>query len=205
MDEKDELISSLQIEVENFRGMQQNLKQQLSDMQRREAALLLKLSEKENEIHFLQNQVFDLRQCLNTSTIAQTRQALLDPAVSIQFQKLKEELKQTQDKLKASQEEAEAVQFTPHSAQGKKLLAKCILLQNENLEFANQQSEGRIHELENELALQRNLNEELKKSFTESNEFVIQLDEEVEAMHNEIFMLNQKLRLLYQQQQQQQQ
>jgi hypothetical protein len=56
--------------------------------------------------------------------------------------------------------------FRTYSLIGKKLLAKCRLLQEENEEFGHQLSEGRIHNLENELALQRELTEELKKSLS---------------------------------------
>ncbi len=80
------------------------------------------------------------------------------------------------------------------SITGKKLLAKCRLLQDENEEFGVQLSEERIHKLENELALQRELTEELKKSLVESNEFVAQLDYEVENTQNEIVSLKSQIK-----------
>ena len=82
-----------------------------------------------------------------------------------------------------------------NSLTGKKLLAKCKLLQEENEEFGLQLSEDKFHKLENELALQKELTEELKKGLVESNEFVVQLDDEVETMQNEILSLKQQLKL----------
>jgi len=103
------------------------------------------------------------------------------------------------ENAKKFKEEFEAVQFTAQSTIGKKLLSKCRLLQKENEEFGNQ--EQQIHKLENELSLQRQLTEELKKSLFESNEFVVQFNEEVEAMHSEIFGLKEQLKAYEAQQQ----
>ena len=59
-------------------------------------------------------QISDLRQTLNTSGLAQMRQALLDPGVNLQFQKLKDELEENEKKIKQLQDELDAIQFTPH-------------------------------------------------------------------------------------------
>jgi len=194
-EEKDQLITSLRAEIEQFKSNEGKLKHQLTDLRKRESALVLRLSTKEQEIHELQSQVSDLRQTLNTTGLLQARQTLLDPAVNQQFQKMKEELEEAEKKLKHSKEELEAVQFTPQSTTGKKLLSKCRLLQEENEEFGHQLSEERIHKLENDLALQKEIAEELKKSLQESTEFVVQLDEDVDAMHKEIFSLKQQLKV----------
>jgi hypothetical protein len=87
----------------------------------------------------------------------------LDPAVNAQFQKLREALEQSEKKLKEKQDELDALQFQPSSITGRKLIAKCKLLQEENEELGLQMSEERIHKLENELALQRDLSEEYKR------------------------------------------
>jgi hypothetical protein len=112
----------------------------------------------------LQCQVSDLRIGLKLNGFTQLKQSLLDPAINLQFQKLREESEENEKKLKQAQEELEAVQFTSQSITGKKLLAKCRLLQEENEEFGRLLSEDRLHQLENELALQKQLAEELKKN-----------------------------------------
>ncbi|XDV42298.1 hypothetical protein PO909_010982 [Leuciscus waleckii] len=77
---------------------------------------------------------------------------------------------------------------------GKKLMAKCRMLIQENQELGRQLSQGRIAQLEAELALQKKYSEELKSSQDELNDFIIQLDEEVEGMQSTILVLQQQLR-----------
>ncbi|KAM9433852.1 pre-mRNA-splicing regulator WTAP-like isoform 2-T2 [Salvelinus alpinus] len=77
---------------------------------------------------------------------------------------------------------------------GKKLMAKCRMLIQENQELGRQISQGRIAQLEAELALQKKYSEELKSSQDELNDFIIQLDEEVEGMQSTILVLQQQLR-----------
>merc|ERR1712048_32922 len=87
-----------------------------------------------------------------------------------------------------------AWKFTPDSVTGKKLMSKCRLLIQENQDLGKQLSQGRIAQLEAELALQKKYSEELKESQDELNEFVIQLDEEVEGMQSTICVLQQQLK-----------
>lgn len=53
---------------------------------------------------------------------------------------------------------------SPCSQTGKKLMAKCRMLIQENQELGRQLSQGRIAQLEAELALQKKYSEELKSS-----------------------------------------
>ncbi|XP_075719863.1 pre-mRNA-splicing regulator WTAP [Rhinoderma darwinii] len=87
-----------------------------------------------------------------------------------------------------------AWKFTPDSQTGKKLMAKCRMLIQENQELGRQLSQGRIAQLEAELALQKKYSEELKSSQDELNDFIIQLDEEVEGMQSTILVLQQQLK-----------
>lgn len=108
-------------------------------------------------------------------------------------------------------------------------MAKCRMLIQENQELGRQLSQGRIAQLEAELALQKKYSEELKSSqdgentssihsltgltprfivipavqmvifdcsvsLLELNDFIIQLDEEVEGMQSTILVLQQQLK-----------
>lgn len=104
-------------------------------------------------------------------------------------------------------------------------MAKCRMLIQENQELGRQLSQGRIAQLEAELALQKKYSEELKssqdgekvtslvfvlltfpiwclfpdkcvcsRSPSELNDFIIQLDEEVEGMQSTILVLQQQLK-----------
>ncbi|XP_069462924.1 pre-mRNA-splicing regulator WTAP isoform X2 [Ambystoma mexicanum] len=144
-------------------------------------------------ILILINQIQYLKQVQQPS-VAQLRTTMVDPAINLFFLKMKGELEQTKDKLEQAQNELSAWKFTPDSQTGKKLMAKCRMLIQENQELGRQLSQGRIAQLEAELALQKKYSEELKSSQDELNDFIIQLDEEVEGMQSTILVLQQQLK-----------
>lgn len=92
------------------------------------------------------------------------RSAILDPAVNCLVQQLKTELSTTRSKLEDTQNDLTAWKFTPDSNTGKRLLAKCRLLYQENEELGKITSSGRIAKLESDLALQRSFSEEVTVS-----------------------------------------
>lgn len=92
------------------------------------------------------------------------RPSLLDPAVNMLILRLKQELTSTKARLEETQNELSAWKFTPDSNTGKKLMAKCRLLHQENEELGRMTSSGRIAKLEGDLALQKSFSEEVKKS-----------------------------------------
>lgn len=98
------------------------------------------------------------------------RNALLDPAVNVLFQKLKQELQATKAKLEETQNELSAWKFTPDSNTGKRLMAKCRLLYQENEELGKMTSNGRLAKLEADLACHKSLCDEVKKSQSGKNE-----------------------------------
>lgn len=92
------------------------------------------------------------------------RPSLLDPAVNVLILRLKQELTSTKTRLEETQNELSAWKFTPDSNTGKKLMAKCRLLHQENEDLGRMTSSGRIAKLEGDLALQKSFSEEVKKS-----------------------------------------
>jgi hypothetical protein len=119
---------------------------------------------------------------------------LFDPAVNIIFTKLKNELKATKAKLEDTQNELTAWKFTPDSNTGKRLMAKCRLLYQENEELGKIISNGRLAKLETELALQKNMNEELKRSHSEFEGIIQDFDIDMEGLTSTIINLQQKLK-----------
>lgn len=65
-------------------------------------------------------------------------------------------------------------------------MAKCRQLYQENEELGKLISSGRVGHLESNLAIQTNLTEEYKKSQSELDEFLAELDEELEGMQSTI-------------------
>ncbi|KAM9316982.1 pre-mRNA-splicing regulator WTAP [Gastrophryne carolinensis] len=180
-------------DVTGLRESEEKLKQQQQESARRENILVMRLATKEQEMQECTNQIQHLKQVQQPS-VAQLRSTMVDPAINLFFLKMKAELEQTKDKLEQAQNELSAWKFTPDSQTGKKLMAKCRMLIQENQELGRQLSQGRIAQLEAELALQKKYSEELKSSQDELNDFIIQLDEEVEGMQSTILVLQQQLK-----------
>ncbi|XP_010900432.2 pre-mRNA-splicing regulator WTAP isoform X2 [Esox lucius] len=180
-------------DVTGLKESEEKLKQQQQEASRRENILVMRLATKEQEMQECTTQIQYLKQAQQPSA-AQLRSSMVDPAINLFFLKMKGELEQTKDKLEQAQNELSAWKFTPDSQTGKKLMAKCRMLIQENQELGRQLSQGRIAQLEAELALQKKYSEELKSSQDELNDFIIQLDEEVEGMQSTILVLQQQLR-----------
>ena len=125
---------------------------------------------------------------------AQLRQTLLDPTVNLIIQKLTKECEQLKKAAEEAQNELAAWKFTPDSATGKRLMAKCRQLYQENEDLGKMIASGRLAKLEGELALQKNLTDEMKKNQLEMDEFMAELDEDVEGMQSTIYYLQQQLR-----------
>ncbi|XP_065057774.1 pre-mRNA-splicing regulator WTAP-like isoform X2 [Rhopilema esculentum] len=173
--------------------LEEKLKLQQQESTRRENVLVMRLATKEQEMQELLTQIHELKQSQTPAT-SQLKSTLLDPSVNLLFEKMKTELGETKDKLEQAQNDLSAWKFTPDSVTGKKLMAKCRMLIAENQDLGKQLSQGRIAQLEAELALQKKYNEELKCSQDELNDFVLQLDEEVEGMESTICALQQQLK-----------
>lgn len=171
----------------------EKLKLQQQEAARRENVLVMRLATKEQEMQELLSQIQGLKEEQAPST-SQLQKMLIDPAVNLLFEKMKTELTETKDRLDQAQNDLSAWKFTPDSVTGKKLMAKCRMLIQENQDLGKQLSQGRIAQLEAELALQRKYSEELKGSQDEMNDFVIQLDEEVEGMQATICALQEELK-----------
>lgn len=127
-------------------------------------------------------------------TSSTLRSTLLDPAVNSLLQQLRTELQTTKLRLEDTQNELSAWKFTPDSNTGKRLMAKCRLLYQENEELGKITSSGRIAMLEGDLALQKSLSEEVRQSQLELDSFLADLDEDVEGMQSTILFLQQELR-----------
>ncbi|KAJ8973182.1 hypothetical protein NQ317_007158 [Molorchus minor] len=180
-------------ELADYRQASERMRVQLLDSQQREKVLVRRLAAKEQET---QDYVCQLNE-LKTSQVPTTsslRSALLDPAVNSLLQQLRSELQATRLKLEDTQNELSAWKFTPDSNTGKRLMAKCRLLYQENEELGKITSSGRIAKLESDLALQKSFSEEVRQSQNELDSFLADLDEDVEGMQSTILFLQQELK-----------
>ncbi|XP_059052603.1 pre-mRNA-splicing regulator female-lethal(2)D-like isoform X2 [Achroia grisella] len=177
--------------LEKKKEIEEKITQQYAESQRREKVLVRRLAAKEQEIQDYVSQIAELK---SSNANLNGRPTLLDPAVNVLILRLKQELISTKAKLEETQNELSAWKFTPDSNTGKKLMAKCRLLHQENEDLGRMTSSGRIAKLEGDLALQKSLSEEVKKSQSEMDEFIQELDEDVEGMQSTVLFLQQELR-----------
>ncbi|XP_071731708.1 FKBP12-interacting protein of 37 kDa-like isoform X1 [Rutidosis leptorrhynchoides] len=192
--------------LHNLKSSEELLKDQLEKAKRKEAAFIVTIAKREQEIVDLKSAVRDLRAQLKPPSM-QARRLLLDPAIFEEFTRLKNLVEEKDKELKELQDNIAALSFTPHSRMGNALMAKCRTLQEENEEIGYQAREGKIHELSMKLALQTSQNLELKNHFEglskhmegltnnveKSNETVLILEEEIENKDAEIQRLKHAL------------
>nr|XP_013189818.1 unnamed protein product [Amyelois transitella] len=185
------LNKQLEGSLEKAKEIEDRIKQQYAESQHREKVLVRRLAAKEQEIQDYVSQITELK---SSHASLNGRPTLLDPAVNVLILRLKQELTSTKARLEETQNELAAWKFTPDSNTGKKLMAKCRLLHQENEDLGRMTSSGRIAKLEGDLALQKNLSEEVKKSQSELDDFLQELDEDVEGMQSTVLFLQQELR-----------
>lgn len=169
------------------------LKQQSTGSSRRENTLVMRLTNKEQELQDCLNQVAEMKTA-QTQNSAQLRSLLLDPAVNLVFQRMAKDMEDCKEKLKQTQNELSAWKFTADSQMGKRLMAKCRMLLQENEDLGKMISSGRTAKLEAEIALQKTMVTEMKTNQDEMNEFVGELEEDVEGMQSMIYVLQQQLK-----------
>ncbi|KAJ9578560.1 hypothetical protein L9F63_005210, partial [Diploptera punctata] len=185
--------SNQEAELSSLRESEERMRQQHLESSHREKVLVRRLATKEQEMQEYANQIAELKAAQAPGTAA-LRSALLDPAVNLLLQRLRQELLATRARLEETQNELSAWKFTPDSNTGKRLMAKCRLLYQENEELGRMINSGRLAKLEGDLALQKSFSEEVKKSQSELDEFLQDLDEDVEGMQSTIYYLQQELR-----------
>ncbi|XP_046361949.1 pre-mRNA-splicing regulator WTAP-like [Haliotis rufescens] len=180
-------------EDDDGRSSEEKLKQQNMEAARRENTLVLRLTNKEQELQDCLNQISEMKQAQTQST-AQLRSMLLDPALNLVFQRMAKEVDESKEKLKQTQNELSAWKFTPDSQTGKRLMARCRMLLQENEGLGKMIASGRTAKLEGEIALQKTLVTEMKKNQEELDEFVGDLEEDVEGMQSLIYELQTQLK-----------
>ncbi|KAL1494334.1 hypothetical protein ABEB36_009949 [Hypothenemus hampei] len=180
-------------DIHELRQNNERVKNQLQEAQHRQRVLVRQLTAKEQETQDYMCQLNELKNS-QAPTIPSLRSTLLDPAVNCIIMQLRQELQETKTKLENIQNELAAWKFTPDSNTGKRLMAKCRLLYQENEELGKLTSSGRIAKLESDLALQKSFSEEVRQSQNELDSFLADLDEDVEGMQSTILFLQTELK-----------
>ncbi|XP_073988952.1 pre-mRNA-splicing regulator female-lethal(2)D-like isoform X2 [Rhodnius prolixus] len=177
-------------ECSSLKENEEKLRNQIAELSLRERVLMRRLAAKEQDMQEYAGQLSEMK----VPGGGVLKSALLDPAVNLLLQRLRQELSETRTRLDDTQNELSAWKFTPDSNTGKRLMAKCRLLYQENEELGAMISKGRLAKLEGDLALQKSFSEEVKKSQSELDELLQDLDEDVEGMQSTIYYLQQELK-----------
>ncbi|CAG5092313.1 Similar to wtap: Pre-mRNA-splicing regulator WTAP (Danio rerio) [Cotesia congregata] len=155
--------SAQDAELTSLKESEEKFRQQFTEASYREKILVRRLASKEQELQDYVSQITELK-AAQTPSVSSLRSALLDPAVNILIQKLRQELLTTKAKLEDTQNELSAWKFTPDSNTGKRLMAKCRLLYQENEDLGRMISSGRIAKLEGMQSTIYFLQQELRKA-----------------------------------------
>ena len=174
-------------------SLQHELQANESRYKKRLHNVCMKLTLRDRKLAQLQDKLAQITQNQLPSSY-QLEATLIDPALNLMFEKMKSEVESAKTKVEEMQNELSAWKFTPDSTTGKRLMAKCRLLHNENEELGKEMSTGWVAQLTGNLALQKKFSEEMKKSQTELDEFLLELEEEVEGMQNTIYYLQTQLK-----------
>ncbi|PWA92436.1 pre-mRNA-splicing regulator WTAP [Artemisia annua] len=178
--------------LHDLKSSEEALRDQLEKAKKKEAAFIVTIAKREQEIADLKSAVRDLRSQLKPPSM-QARKLLLDPAIHEEFTRLKNLVEEKDKKIKELEANDQAINFTSHSKMGKMLMAKCRTLQEENEEIGNQAREGKIHELSMKLALQKSQNLELKNHFEGLSKHMEGLTNDIEKSHEMVLTLEEKI------------
>lgn len=178
--------------LQTLKSSEESLREQLEKAKKKEAAFIVTVAKREQEISELKSAVRDLRAQLKPPSM-QARRLLLDPAIHEEFTRLKNLVEEKDKKVKELQDNVAAVNFTPQSKMGKMLMAKCRTLQEENEEIGNQAKEGKMHELSMKLALQKSQNSELRSQFEGLCKHMEGLADDVEKSNEMVLILQERL------------
>lgn len=193
LEEKQKLRTSEGGEDFEMKESEEKLKQQHIEAARRENTLVLRLTTKEQELQDYLNQIQEFKAAQTPST-NQLRSMLLDPAINLVFQHMAKEMEECKERQKQTQNELSAWKFTADSQTGKRLMAKCRMLLQENEDLGKLIASGRTAKLEGEIALEKTLVQEMKKNQADLDEFLAEIDEDVEGMQSMMYLLQQQLK-----------
>lgn len=190
IDHLENSIPEMTTRVEN---LQKEIQTSDNQNKKRLHNICMKLTARDRKLAQLKEKITQVTHVQGPTTY-QLESTLIDPALNLMFEKMKREIEASCMKVEEMQNELSAWKFTPDSTTGKRLMAKCRLLHNENEELSKELSTGWIAQLNGNLSLQKKFSEEMKRSQNELDEFLLELEEEVESMQDTIYNLQQKLK-----------
>lgn len=176
-----------------LKELNEKLKSQLTESAQRESILVMRLTGKEQEVQDLLAQLHESKESRCPGS-AQLQSLLLDPSVNILFENFKKELDTCKTQLKQAQDDLAAFKFTPESHIGKRLMAKCRLLLNENEELGRAISSGSVAKLESTIAMEKKFVQEMRRTEKDTEYFLHDMNDEMEGLQATVYQLQQSLK-----------
>lgn len=150
-------------ELAQMKDICEKLRVQLQESAQREGILVMRLTSKEQEVQDLLTQLQEMKHAQNPSSL-QLHSLLVDPAVNLMFESIKKELDDSKTKLKQAQDDLIAYKFSPDSHIGKRLMARCHVLLNENDDLGRMISSGSVAKLEETIAMEKKFIQDMKRA-----------------------------------------
>jgi len=151
-----------------------SVKASISEYRKRDAELIHQLGEREKLLEQQDNYINTLKMCLTNRTLEMRRQ-FTDPLVNHNYKLLRDRLKDTEEKLRASQRELQAAEFSAESSTGRQLIKRCRKLQEENLELGRRLECTQEKELKRKLELQKEYSYELSTALSEAQSWMSEI------------------------------
>jgi len=151
-----------------------SVKNSISEYKKRDGDLILQLGEMEKMLEKQDNYINTLKMCLTNRTLAMRKQ-FTDPLVNHNYKLLRDRLKDTEEKLRASQRELQAAEFSAESSTGRQLIKRCRKLQEENLELGRRLECTQEKELKRQLELQKEYSYELSTALSEAQSWMSEI------------------------------
>jgi len=151
-----------------------SVKASISEYRKRDAELIHQLGEREKLLEQQDNYINTLKMCLTNRTLEMRRQ-FTDPLVNHNYKLLRDRLKDTEEKLRASQRELQAAEFSAESSTGRQLIKRCRKLQEENLELGRRLECTQEKELRRKLELQKEYSYELSTALSEAQSWMSEI------------------------------
>eukprot|EP00697_Spironema_sp_BW2_P001810 gnl/Spiro4/12435_TR6568_c0_g1_i1.p2 gnl/Spiro4/12435_TR6568_c0_g1~~gnl/Spiro4/12435_TR6568_c0_g1_i1.p2 ORF type:complete len:261 (-),score=112.35 gnl/Spiro4/12435_TR6568_c0_g1_i1:40-822(-) len=190
-DEKDADPLAIKNELVSLRAAKQSFETALKGFRRRENMLLQRLATRDLELQQLSALSHEQQQSLLHAP-TRLRNFLVDPAINMQFTRLKDEVKKSQDELKRVTDQLQAVKFDPNSLIGKQLINRMQTFQSENKDLGKKLSECR-QKLSSELTMRAHYTDELLASYNEAHAYVVDLVKELDEANHTIQQLRLQL------------
>eukprot|EP00123_Amoebidium_parasiticum_P007823 comp18386_c0_seq1/m.19564 comp18386_c0_seq1/g.19564 ORF comp18386_c0_seq1/g.19564 comp18386_c0_seq1/m.19564 type:complete len:395 (-) comp18386_c0_seq1:87-1271(-) len=166
-----------------------------TETHRQGRVLASQMAAKNAELYVIKAHARDLEGSSQASSV-QARAGYGDVAVNKLVARLRADLQSLRDRADTLQALYDALSFTPNSAAGKQMMAKCATLLEENQQLGQSLSEARLSELEAAAKVQQKYITELLNTQNDLQVLVQSLDEEIEAMQSHVFGMNHRIKLL---------